>query len=195
MHCSLKFTKLSACNAQDQRKDLKLITHSYEYAIASLVFVSMYAIRFMQHVCVSAFFFHRNADECISPNTAANFFSTHIILLFTRKTVQSKLVLTNEKKIYNNLKFPLNLFPILVHTTCLLSSLLLLLYVSSISFSPLSTILASSVIFTINYSPDTHACVQIQANVFTFFVLRICRRFINLQIFAHLNRVQSLFGI
>lgn len=100
-------------------------------------------------VCVSAFFFHRNADECISPNTAAHFFSTHIILLFTRKTVQSKLVLTNEKKSYNNLKFPLNLFPILVHIAFLLSLLWLWLWLwlcvfFFISFSPLFTIVASS---------------------------------------------------
>lgn len=120
--------------------------------------------------------FYRNADECISPNTAANFFSTHIILLFTRKTVQSKLVLTNEKKSYN-LKFPLNLIPILVHITFLLSLLLLCVAFIFISFSPLSMV-TCSVTFTIKYSPaaaaaaaHTYVHCTFQVNIFCLFFL------------------------
>lgn len=45
VHCSLKFTKLSACNTQDQRKDLKLITQNYECAIASYVCNSLRVVR------------------------------------------------------------------------------------------------------------------------------------------------------
>lgn len=59
------------------------------------------------------FIFHRNADECISPNTAVISLVRILFYYIRAKHFKANWFSRMKKKIYNNFKFPLNLFPFL----------------------------------------------------------------------------------